>query len=282
MTSVQPPSTISHVLPPSAYPINVSMSHKLMGAEPLLPSRLDLVVPSVALSTKVSPLPTCPSKNPVSRPVRHFGPPPGFSTISSKQQEEPINGKALTDNQPLEDEYSWLNGYQFSSTTGTGTEKSLAHMEELAPQIPAKCNNMAGMIRFPFPGKQIPTMQAQVDHGKRSLDSQFIENRKLYTEQQFYQEPQLDTLPDQYQGQSLWAARYFVLGFLHLLKMRLTVKRRGNIVQLVESFHYLFGVDETCLLQSARHIKWTMVALFPQRCESSSTKSTWKKFGVLK
>ncbi|KAK1276523.1 Protein SMG7 [Acorus gramineus] len=210
MASIQPPSTISHMLPPSAYPINVGMSHYLTGAEPLVPSRLDSVVPSVALSTKVSPLPTGPSQNPVSRPVRHFGPPPGFCAVSSKQQEEPINGRAMMDDQSLEDDYSWLDGYQFSSTTGTGTEKSLAHMPELAPQIPAKSNNMAGMISFPFPGKQIPTMQAQVDHGKRPLDSQFIDNRKFYTEQQLYQEPQLDTLPGQYQGQSLWAGRYFV------------------------------------------------------------------------
>ncbi|KAK1323987.1 Protein SMG7 [Acorus calamus] len=129
--------------------------------------------------------------------------------ISSKQQEL-INGRAVMDDQPLEDDYSWLDGYQFSSTTGMGTEKSLAHMPELAPQIPAKSNNMAGMLSFPFPGKQIPTMQALVDHGKRPLDSQFIENRKLYTEKQLYQEPQLDTLPGQYQEQSLWAGRYFV------------------------------------------------------------------------
>ncbi|KAK1316583.1 Protein SMG7 [Acorus calamus] len=184
-------------------------------AKAVVPSKLDSVVPPGAFSdvvaTKVSSLPTGPKKNPVSRPVRHFGPPPGFSPVPSKQQDEPIVSKALKDDQPLEDDYRWLDGYQFSSTAGMGAEKSLAHMQDSSLQIAGKNNGMASAINFPFPGKQILNMEAQVEQGRRLQDSQFSENRMIFPELHHHQEQQLATLPDQYQGQTLWAGgRYLV------------------------------------------------------------------------
>ncbi|KAK1291532.1 Protein SMG7 [Acorus calamus] len=207
MAAMQLPVTISQLLPPSAY-------HNFTPVEAVVPSKLDSVVPPGAFSdvvaTKVSSLPTGPKKNPVSRPVRHFGPPPGFSPVPSKQQDEPIVSKALKDDQPLEDDYRWLDGYQFSSTAGMGTEKSLAYMQDSSLQIAGKSNGMATAINFPFPGKQILNMEAQVEQGRRLQDSQFNENRMIFPELHHHQEQQLATLPDQYQGQTLWAGRYLV------------------------------------------------------------------------
>ncbi|RVW92180.1 Protein SMG7 [Vitis vinifera] len=53
-------------------------------------------------------------KNPVSRPVRHSGPPPGFSPVPPKNVEEPFSGLNLKNENLVVDDYSWLDGYQLA------------------------------------------------------------------------------------------------------------------------------------------------------------------------
>ena len=52
------------------------------------------------------------NKSSVSRPIRHFGRPPGFNTIVSKSMDDPVVGVNLRGGNPYTvlDDYSWLDG----------------------------------------------------------------------------------------------------------------------------------------------------------------------------
>ena len=69
-----------------------------------------------------------------------------------------------------------------------------------------------GMISFPFPGKQVPTLQDQVEKRDVWLDNQLSESLKLFQEQHQFQNgnQQSIALPEQYQGESLWEGRFFL------------------------------------------------------------------------
>ncbi|KAE8732373.1 Detected protein of confused Function [Hibiscus syriacus] len=104
----------------------------------VLPSRIDAVVSSGitahALAAKTSfALQVGARKNPVSRPVRHLGPPPGFGHVPSKPLSESVSTSQLEN--PLMDDYSWLDGYQLtSSLKNSGLDNSLNHAAHADPQ----------------------------------------------------------------------------------------------------------------------------------------------------
>ncbi|XP_031284066.1 protein SMG7 isoform X1 [Pistacia vera] len=196
----------------------------LKGPEVMIPPKIDAVASSGitfdSLAVKASSaLPAGQRKNPVSRPVRHLGPPPGFSSVPSKQVTAPISGSDLTGENALMDDYSWLDGYQLpSSTRGLGS--SINYPSHSNPQYIGNSNGVTGTVSFPFPGKQAPAMQFQVEKQIGWQDFQTLDHLKLQHEQQLQlqqQQQQLGNgnqqfapLPEQYQGQSIWAGRYFV------------------------------------------------------------------------
>ncbi|KAF5447687.1 hypothetical protein F2P56_033219 [Juglans regia] len=170
-----------------------------------------------ALKTS-SALPAGMKKSPVSRPVRHLGPPPGFSPVYSKQVNEPASSSELASEIPIMDDYSWLDGYQLpSSTKGGGTNGSMNYPSYSNPQHIGISNGSSGTVSFPFPGKQVPTMPFPVERQKGWQEDQTLEHPNQYHEQQLQQQHQLINgnqhfipLPEQYQGQSLWTGRSFV------------------------------------------------------------------------
>uniref|UniRef100_A0A5B6YIL5 Protein SMG7 n=1 Tax=Davidia involucrata TaxID=16924 RepID=A0A5B6YIL5_DAVIN len=186
--------------------------------ETVIPSKFDSImslgggVDSMSMK-RSSVMPAGSRKNPVSRPVRKFGPPPGFSSVPSKLVDESLSGITLKSENPPMDDYSWLDGYQLpSSTQGIGFNNSINYSAEAYHPL-SKSNSSTGMVSFPFPGKQVSTLQVQVENQKGWPDYQFPEYLKLYQEQQHqlqkgYQ--QSAVLPEQYQGQSLWEGRFFV------------------------------------------------------------------------
>lgn len=168
-----------------------------------------------------SDLPASSRKTPVSRPARHLGPPPGFSSVPSKQVNEPTSGSDSMTENPLMDDYSWLDEYQLpSSMKGKGLNNSHNYPPNASPQLVGNSNTMAGTITFPFPGKQVSPAQIQVEKQKAWQDLQPRGPLKLHHEQQLQQPQQqqqllkeyqqFTPLPDQYQGQSVWPGRYFV------------------------------------------------------------------------
>ncbi|XP_059429624.1 nonsense-mediated mRNA decay factor SMG7 isoform X2 [Corylus avellana] len=170
-----------------------------------------------------SALPAGLRKNPVSRPVRHIGPPPGFSPVRSKQVNESISGLDLVSGNPLMDDYSWLDGYQLPSSTNSpgpnGPNSSVNHPSYSNPQPISISNGFSGTVSFPFPGKQVPTIPFSMEKQNGWQEYQTLEQLNLHNEQQLQQQHQhqlingnqhFTPLPDQYPGQSVWTGRYFV------------------------------------------------------------------------
>ncbi|XP_042479617.1 protein SMG7 isoform X1 [Macadamia integrifolia] len=200
-------------------PVNATDGSMLSGAikapEAEIPSKFDSIMSSGATADSLmvkpsSALPPNSRKSPVSRPVRHFGPPPGFSPFPPKHFDEPMAGSDLkNENLPMDD-YSWLDGYQLSSTAKSITQNSMNHMTNLTPHLMSS-SALTGAINFPFPGKQAPNVQVQVENQKSWQEYQLQEQMKLYQGQQLqHGNQQFTPLPEQYQGQSLWAGRFFV------------------------------------------------------------------------
>ncbi|XXG52144.1 hypothetical protein AAC387_Pa03g0531 [Persea americana] len=200
-------------------PFSPFMNHTSCGTlsvpvvtESVIPSKYDSIIPSGTTVNGQTMKPpyssTVSRKTPVSRPVRHIGPPPGFSPVPSKQLHDSVMGLALKNEDPLVDDYSWLDGYQLSPSKGIEENNSLNLMNDKYPYVPGNSNGSAGMMSFPFPGKRVPTVQAEVENQKRQLDYQLLEHLKLSKEHQYKQikqgVQQSGPLPEQYQGQSLW------------------------------------------------------------------------------
>ncbi|KAF8396252.1 hypothetical protein HHK36_017867 [Tetracentron sinense] len=202
---------------PLAQSVNLTSGSMFSGqrkdaSKAVIPSKFDSIMSSGAnadsptvntSSTLLSNL----KKNPVSRPVRHFGPPPGFSHFPPKHIDEQSSGSALKNENPLMDDYSWLDGYELPpSTKGTGAHNSIIHSTHVYPNLMANSSSLTETMNFPFPGKLVPTVQVQLENQKAWQDYQLHEHLKLNQEQQ-KQLPkgnlQSTRLPEQYEGQLL-------------------------------------------------------------------------------
>nr|CAD1831813.1 unnamed protein product [Ananas comosus var. bracteatus] len=151
-------------------PTSAMLTNQIKASELAISSMLDTVVPSGITTDKfAAALPTPPRKNPVSRPVRHNGPPPGFSPVPSKQHENPISNSVTKDPYPQIDDYRWLDGYQPSSAKGMGIENPINHVSYMYPTVTATSSNAySGSISFPFPGKQVSAVQTEAVDEKHS------------------------------------------------------------------------------------------------------------------
>ncbi|XP_062014947.1 nonsense-mediated mRNA decay factor SMG7 [Rosa rugosa] len=201
---------------PFQQPVNGSTSSMFYShakaPEAVLPFKVDTIASSgpfadgLTLKTS-SALPAAIRKNPVSRPVRHLGPPPGFSHVPAKQVNESIyNSESMGEN-PLMDDYSWLDGYQVpSSTKGNAFSSSINYSSHSNLHRVPNGNGLSGTVNFPFPGKQGPSMPFQAENQKSRQEFHMLDDLKLHHEMQLQQQQQ----PEQYQGQSVWTGRYFV------------------------------------------------------------------------
>lgn len=210
------PSTF---VPPANSISNTSFfSNQLNVSDAIIPSPLDSIVLPTEISNGLparasTVLPSMSKRNPVSRPVRHFGPPPGFTQAFSRPQYDSFPNLATKDPQLHVDDYSWLDGYQPSSTKGL--------MDTFATSAPvmhphSSTNNSStysGITSFPFPGKQtslLPTMMSNVDNEKWR-NFQLFEHLNPYAEPHLTQANMRSSLlPEQNQAQSLWSGGYLV------------------------------------------------------------------------
>ncbi|KAL6534657.1 hypothetical protein OROGR_013332 [Orobanche gracilis] len=205
------------------YPQFVSTEHgqnySIQIPQDAVPSKFDSIVSYGAsadgFSVKPSSImPPGSKKNPVGRPVRHFGPPPGFGSLPSKAAEEPILSTALKNEYPpipQIDDYTWLDGYHqlSSSNQSVGLSNS---MNQVGPATAFPSASPMEIATFPFPGKQV---QVQSEKQKSWQDHHFSGHVKQYEEQhqQFQNgnpQPAGPPQPQQYQGHSIWDGRFFV------------------------------------------------------------------------
>lgn len=190
-------------------------------AETAVPSKVDTYAPSgviaESLAVKASAaLPPGFRRSPVSRPLRHLGPPPGFNSVPPKQASEPVSGSVLMAENPLQDDYSWLDGYQLSSSAKvSGLNGSANVTSHAAPQYTSNSSGFSGTASFPFPGKQVPPVQTQAEKQKGWQNYLGFEHQRVQQEHQLQQQlingnQQFSPIPEQYHGQSIWGGRYIV------------------------------------------------------------------------
>lgn len=194
---------------------NSALSGQIKAAEVVFPSTLDTILPSEAtadgMAMKLSSALPPPRKNPVGRPFRHFGPPPGFSHIAPKQDGTNPNSSAK-EQLPEIDDYSWLDGCRSSSSKVMGIENSFDQITYRLPYVsPASSTAFTSVSSFPFPGKQVSNVQTQVVDEQKWHDFQLFEQLKAYNGQKLQQSnPQHTLPPENCHAQSLWSGSYFV------------------------------------------------------------------------
>lgn len=185
---------------------NYSIQHP----QAAVPSLFDSIMSSEAAGSgmPVKPLSAVApgsKKNPISRPVRHAGPPPGFGFVPSKVLDESLKSTLKNDNPllPQMDDYSWLDRYSLSSVNQSVEFSS--SFNQMGPTIHSVNNNNGsmGIASFPFPGKQVPSLQVPSENYRYWKQYPFVEHMKPYEEQlQQFQKGNQQPVgpPQQYQG----------------------------------------------------------------------------------
>ncbi|XP_031385578.1 protein SMG7 [Punica granatum] len=216
------PAAVLDPTPQSAITNSMNMFYSQSKApEPVLPTSrigavtsIGFIAENLAVKTSASPPPGL-KKNPVSRPVRHVGPPPGFGPVP-KQASGPITSLDVTSEDPINDDYSWLDGYQMPPPgKSIGLSNSIAFSSQANSQYVSGSTGLTGAVGFPFPGKQAPINQFQMARENGQQDYPSIDYVKLQQERHMLQANGMLTgnheiaQPEQYQG-SVWAGRYFV------------------------------------------------------------------------
>ncbi|CAL5080407.1 unnamed protein product [Urochloa decumbens] len=174
-----------------------------------IPSTFDSIVPSIAPSGGVPPLKfteAASKKNPVSRPSKPVGPPPGFNHVTPKRQDDFISVEKLQS--PQVDDYSWLDGYQ----------PSVDHVHNLRAVYPGvSASSTAFTTPFPFPGKQQVSgahphgihMQGAIE--KTWQDFHLFEPAKQNMFQNYQQRnQQTGQMAEQEPTNSIWSNSYHV------------------------------------------------------------------------
>lgn len=189
----------------------------------VIPSKFDSVMTSGSGFDSI-PSKTKFNKSPVSRPNRHFGPPPGFNAAVSRYMDEPAVGVNLRNANPntVLDDYSWLDGYQLPYPAySDGFGNSFNCLPQPKKLLNTNKTSM-GMECFPFPGKQVSSVQGDIGIGIGKQNGNGNGNVNGWLDYQVPQQPilyqgplkrgngQFIAPPQQYQGQSLWEGRFFV------------------------------------------------------------------------
>lgn len=184
----------------------------------MVPSKFDLIMSEGAESLLAKPLPVMAAgskKNPITRPVRHAGPPPGFGSLPSKTVDETaafMSSKTESTGMSQVDDYRWLDGYQLPAVSMHEGLNGCFNQSGNSYYSNGKSINSIGTANFPFPGKQVPELQSAIENVKDCQDFRFSDQMRLLHEQ-VHQLSKVNqqsvVLPQQYQGQSLWEGGLF-------------------------------------------------------------------------
>jgi protein SMG7 len=207
---LHPPSQFP---PPSAFSDKMAMQDHVLNAaveQVITPSGLDFgVINSDGMATRLmEKQPVVSKKNPVSRPVRHMGPPPGFGAPVKQQNE---NIPSVRRDQPFyhqNDDYGWLDGYQ--SSVNHKVINQVGYNNFTA----AGTGEMVGAsFGFSTPAQVSGAPVIPVNGNNKWHDFQLFEPAKLHNDEHqvpLQGETQMGHLAEQHTAESLWSGRYFV------------------------------------------------------------------------
>ncbi|XP_051140916.1 nonsense-mediated mRNA decay factor SMG7-like [Andrographis paniculata] len=183
------------------------------------PSKFESIKSSVAFAdgipVNLSTISPGLKKNPVCRPTRNIGPPPGFGSVPSKTVDETLpNSVKKNEIHPIPEmeDYSWLTG---SKTTSLNPNFGFSTLQShVSSTLPSLCNSgfSMGISDFPFPGKQVSALNVQNGNQKIPQDYKLLEQVKQDREQPLFQEVNQQPIkpPQQYPGQPSWNSRFLV------------------------------------------------------------------------
>ncbi|KNA12581.1 hypothetical protein SOVF_124590 [Spinacia oleracea] len=196
--------------------LNTSNGYPVQISEASMPSKTDFIIssgPDLNVSTikSHSVFPVGSRKNPVSRPIRRVGPPPGFTPATPKCADDPQIEPGVKDENPMMDDYSWLDGYKMPSSTKQDMGFDICtNLNGALYNHVGKWNDTPGSISFPFPGKQVSAIRAPVENNALWQDYQFPDRLNFCEQQQQKGNQQAMPFLQQFQGQSLWEGRFLV------------------------------------------------------------------------
>ncbi|XP_040382533.1 protein SMG7 isoform X2 [Oryza brachyantha] len=173
--------------------------------EVTIPSAFRSVMPSVASSDGISmkSMETqtgVSKKNPVSRPGRHVGPPPGFNNAPSKRQDD--SNLVGTGQHVQANDGTWLDGYRPSSEHVNNQRFGHSNVTTASS---------AFTTPFPFPGKQAFNMHPRGNGEKQWQDFHLFGPTKQLPELNFQQGNQQNgPLAEPFPAQSVWSGNYLV------------------------------------------------------------------------
>ncbi|XP_010673759.2 nonsense-mediated mRNA decay factor SMG7 [Beta vulgaris subsp. vulgaris] len=186
------------------------------------PSKMDFVAfPEVSTDNMVVKPPSLPSaafRSQGGRPVRHLGPPPGFSPVPPKHVSMSMSSAAATNGSLVADDYSWLVDHHMpSSGSSIGPNHANNNVSLGNSQFFSNMNSSNGNTGLPFPGMQSSVPQFQGGNMKSYSEYQSFRNmnpnhgHKLLEQQNIVTgNHQFNPQPEQYQGQSNWTGQYRV------------------------------------------------------------------------
>jgi protein SMG7 len=164
----------------------------------IMPSVLDFGIPAEGLSTRFMDKLSVPSKknpNPVSRPVRHVGPPPGFNAPMKRLDETPNYQNTHPSHT---DEYGYLNPYQPVQNHGTSSQMGYNNYMNFSTGAGTSME-MFG-TSFGYPNTTVPISVTQAPQAVK--DFQLFESSKPNNSNNNGQQENLQN--------SLWSGHYFV------------------------------------------------------------------------
>ncbi|XP_074292441.1 nonsense-mediated mRNA decay factor SMG7-like [Silene latifolia] len=151
-----------------------------------------------------------------SRPVRHLGPPPGFSHVPPKSINMPVsNVSGTTNGSMMGDDYSWLDGFQMPSSTSSFRPSYPTNQVSYGHS--GSSNGHIGLPGLPFSGMQPSGGQFQGGNLKPYSEYQpFVNMHPMHgqklPEQQHMIMPgnQFGSQTEHHQGKPTWTGHYRV------------------------------------------------------------------------
>ncbi|KAL2936377.1 Protein SMG7 [Bienertia sinuspersici] len=280
-------------------------------SEAMIPSKMDFVAyPETSnenLALKPPSLSSAAFKSQLGgRPVRHLGPPPGFSPVPPKHVSMPMTNVARNNGSALVDDYSWLDGYHMpSSASSIGPVYANNNNNNSSLGNSQFVSSMNGNTGLPFPGMQASGAQLHGGNLRSYSEYQAFRNmnpnqggHKLLEQQHVmtgdYQFPPQQ--PEQYQGQPTWimaniVCEITVMKFSMVWRVTRAVSqflvleaRRLILVNVLHSFAkwttQLCSALSILLvpLVGEEWLKWLVAELMISRTTLSSLNHIWVDF----
>ncbi|KAL9233586.1 hypothetical protein vseg_008564 [Gypsophila vaccaria] len=151
------------------------------------------------------------SKSQGGRPIRHLGPPPGFSHVPPKSVNVPLSSVVGTNGSMVADDYRWLDGFQMPTSASSLRPSYAMNQVSLGTNPPVSYSGSSnGYNGLAFPGMQSSGVQFQGGYQNQSFQNMPIAPGQKLPEQHNMPGNQFSSQTEHYQGHPTWTGHYRV------------------------------------------------------------------------